>query len=78
MQHPFISDLSDKSLEDLQTTISSLMTKLNFAYRTGNGPLMHQLNMALDSYKSEYAKKMDDLIKKQNMQSKIKIETDKR
>ena len=76
MQHPFINNLSEKSLEDLQTTISGLMSKLNFAYRSGNGPLIHQLNMALESYKTEYAKKMDDLIKKQNMQSKIKIEKD--
>ena len=76
MQHPFINDLSEKSLEDLQTTISGLMTKLNFAYRMGNGPLIHQLNMALESYKTEYAKKMDELIKKQNIQSKIKIEKD--
>lgn len=78
MQHPFITDLSDKSLEDLQGTISSLMAKLNFAYRTGNGPLIHQLNMVLESYKSEYSKKMDELIKKQNIQGKIKIETDNR
>lgn len=78
MQHPFINDLSDKSLEDLQTTISSLMTKLNFAYRTGNGALIYQLNMALESYKNEYARKMDELIKKQNIQNKIKIETDNR
>ena len=74
MRHPFINDLSDKSLEDLQTTISGLMSKLNFAYRMGNGPLINQLNMALESYKSEYAKKMDELINKQNMQNKIKIE----
>jgi threonine aldolase len=76
MQHPFINDLSDKSLEDLQTTISGLISKLNFASRTGNNALINQLNMALESYKSEYAKKMDNLIKKQNIQSKIKIEKD--
>lgn len=74
MQHPFINDLSDKSLEDLQQTISQLMGKLNFAYRTGNGALIHQLNMAIDSYRAEYGKKMDDLIKKQNIQNKIQIE----
>lgn len=74
MQHPFISDLSDKSLEDLQKTISTLMSKLNFAYRMGNGPLIHQLNMALDSYKAEYSKKMDEMIEKQNIKNKIHIE----
>lgn len=74
MQHPFIQDLSDKSLEDLQKTISDLTSKLTFAYRTGNGPLIHQLNMVIESYKSEYSKKIDDLVKKQNIQTKIQIE----
>lgn len=76
MQHPFINNLSDKSLEDLQETIGHLTGKLTFAYRTGNGPLIHQLHMALESYKIEYSKKMDDLIKKQNIQTKINIEKD--
>ena len=49
--HPFITDLSDKKLEDLQNTISDLTGKLNFAYRTGNGPLIHQLQMVIGSYK---------------------------
>jgi len=74
MQHPFINNLSDKSLEDLQKTISDLTGKLTFAYRVGNGPLIHQLNMVIESYKAEYSKKMDDLIKKQNIQNKIQIE----
>lgn len=74
MQHPFINNLAEKSLEDLQKTISDLTGKLTFAYRTGNGPLIHQLIMAMESYKLEYNKKMDELIKKQNIQNKIKIE----
>lgn len=74
MQHPFINNLSDKSLEDLQKTITDLTGKLTFAYRSGNGPLIHQLNMVIESYKTEYSKKMDEIIKKQNIQNKIQIE----
>lgn len=74
MLHPFIGDLSDKSLEALQGTITSLSSKLNFAYKTGNGPLIHQLTMVLESYKDAYLKKMDELVKKQNIQSKINIQ----
>lgn len=77
MEHPFIHDISDKSLEDLQTTISTLMSKLNFAYRTGNGPLISQLNMALESYRNAYQKKMDELIKKQNIANTVKITKEK-
>lgn len=74
MLHPFITDLSDKSLEDLQSTITGLTNKMTFAYRTGNGPLIHQLQMAIESYKDAYTKKMNELIKKQNIQTRIDIQ----
>ena len=77
MEHPFITNLEDKTIEELQNKISDLTSKLNFAYRTGNGPLIHQLNMAIESYRSAYFKKMDELIKKQNVQTQIKITKDK-
>jgi hypothetical protein len=74
MQHPFINNLSDKSLEDLQTAISDLTKKLNFAYSMQNGPMIHQLSMVLESYKKEYGIKMDSIMKKQNIQSTISVE----
>lgn len=77
MQHPFVNNLSDKSLEDLQTTLSSLHTKLTFAYRTGNGPLINQISMVIESYKAEYNKKMDELINKQKVNTKISITNNK-
>ena len=73
MEHPFINNLDTKTLEELQNTISELTGKLTFAYRTGNGPLIHQINMALESYKSQYRKKMDEAIDKQKLQGKINI-----
>lgn len=74
IMHPFIGNLSDKSLEELQTTISTLTTKLTFAGKTGNRALVNQLMMAIDSYKDAYSKKMDDMIKKQDIQSLINIQ----
>lgn len=73
MEHPFINNLSDQSLEDLQTKISELSGKLTFAYRTGNGPLISQINMALESYRTAYQKKMDEMINKQNVLGQVKI-----
>lgn len=73
MEHPFIHDLSDKNLEELQNTISDLNSKLTFAYRIQNQPLVHQLQMVIESYKNQYNKKMDELIKKQNIQTTISI-----
>lgn len=78
MEHPFINkqDLETKTLEELQDTISNLTTKLTFAYRTGNGPLIHQLQMVLETYKGQQRKKMDDIFDKQKISSKINISSD--
>jgi hypothetical protein len=77
MEHPFINNLQDKSLEELQTTISNLTTKLNFAYRTGNSALIQQITMAIESYKNAYSKKMNELIDKQKIQTQIRVENKK-
>ena len=74
MQHPFINNLSDKSLEDLQTSITDLMKKLNCAYSMQNGPMIHQISMVLESYKAEHNKKMDEIMKKQNIQTTVSVE----
>lgn len=76
MQHPFINDLSDKSMEDLQNTIQDLTKKLTFVYRQQNGPMISQMMMVLESYKSEYSKRIDEIYKKQNLQNKINISKD--
>jgi hypothetical protein len=75
MEHPFLpsSTLRDKTLEELQSTVNDLTSKLTFAYRTRNGPLIGQIQMVLESYKNEYNRKMDELIKKQNIQNRINI-----
>lgn len=73
MQHPFINDLSNKSLEDIQTTLQGLYSKLNFAYRMQNHALIQQVNMAIESYKAEQNKRLDDIYKKQNIGNRINI-----
>jgi len=73
MSHPFISDLSEKSLEELQTTIADLTGKLNFAQRMQNRPMINQILMVVDSYKTEYNKRMDALLNKNNANSKIDV-----
>jgi hypothetical protein len=74
VQHPFVQDLSDKTLEELQKSITELNTRLTFAYRTGNSALIHQVNMVMESYRMAYNKKMDELIQKQKINAKISID----
>lgn len=74
MKHPFINDLSNKTLEEIQEALTSLHNKLTFAFRTGNGALIHQLQMAIESYREEASKKLDEVLKKQNIQTNVKIQ----
>jgi hypothetical protein len=78
MEHPFINNnsLSTKTLEELQELLSNLTNKLSFAYRTGNGPLIQQLQMALESVRNQHRKKMDDIFDKQKIGTKINIQSD--
>ncbi len=80
MEHPFVkqSDLKDLSLEQLQEKMATLMQNLTYAYRTGNGPLIHQAQMVLESYRAQYKSRMDELFEKQNIKNKINIESDKK
>jgi len=73
MKHPFVEDLSQKTLEELQTIISSLNNKLSVAYRMGNQSLINQMNMVIESYRDEYNNKMNELINKQKIQNNINI-----
>jgi hypothetical protein len=76
MQHPFITSLTDKSIEELETSINDLTKKLTIVYRMQNQAMIQQIQMVLESYKTEYSRRMDEMYKKQNLGSKIKISKD--
>lgn len=78
MEHPFISDLSDKTIEELQETLSDLTTKLTFAYRMQNNAMVSQLQMVIESYKNEHNRKLDALFEKQNIDTTINVQDGKR
>lgn len=76
MEHPFLDrkQLSEKTLEEIQTDITGLMNKLNFAYRMGNRPLINQLTMVIESYRREAGEKLDKVMEKQNLKSQVYIQ----
>lgn len=73
MHHPFIGDLSHLTIDEIQSKVNELTSKLSFCYRTQNQILINQLHMAIESYKAEYVKKVNELYKKNNIQDKIVI-----
>lgn len=64
--HPFIGDLSSKSLEELQTAIDGLNKKLTFVSRSNNFGMINQLMLALNSYRTEYAKRQEEMWNKKS------------
>ena len=80
MEHPFVNqkDLKELSLEQLQEKMEALSKNLTFAYRTGNTAIIHQVQMLLESYRTQQKVRMDELFEKQNIRNKISIESDKK
>jgi hypothetical protein len=73
MEHPFMPDISEKTMDELQASMNDLTGKLTFAHRMNQPFMINQIHMVLEGYKKEYAKRMDDLYKKQNIQNNIQI-----
>ena len=73
MEHPFISDLSTLSMDDLQEKISELNKRLAFVARMNNTSMYGQLLMVIDSYNAEYNKRMNEMYKKYNLSNSIQI-----
>lgn len=78
MEHPFINNLDELSIEELSSKISELNKKLGIAMRTGNGNLCDQIRMAIESYQTKYQSKLQASYNKQlsdsSLANKINIE----
>lgn len=73
--HPFINDLSEKTMEELGDTIANLGNKVMFYSRMGNQAMVNQIMMVQESYRQEYRKRQDELwAKKDQKQPKINIQ----
>ena len=64
MEHPLINDISNLTVEELQTKISDLNKKLAFAAQTGNQAMVSQLQLILGSYNQAYKIKIDEIMPK--------------
>jgi hypothetical protein len=76
--HPFLDpkELSKKTSEELQTSITSLYQKMTFASRMNNQYMANQIQMVINTYNIELKKRMDEMYKKQNIDQQINISND--
>lgn len=75
VNHPFIQDLSDKTMEELLESISKLTKQQQFMFKMGKADVVNQINMIINSYRSEYQKRQKELWdkKSQGLDKKIDI-----
>lgn len=73
--HPLIGDLSVKTMEELEETIQKLNKNLTYVSRTRNQPLINQLLMTIETYRSEFKRRQDEIWNKKSgdIQGKIDI-----
>ena len=76
MDHPFIGDLSNKTVDELLETINNLTKKQQFMFRNGKHAIVGQINMAIASYRAEYSRRQQQMWDKKggsNLDKKIDI-----
>jgi hypothetical protein len=66
MEHPLVEIDKKLTADQLQEKLNELTKKLGIAYRSGNGQLMSQLQMAIEAYKNRYQEKLDEVHNAQN------------
>lgn len=69
MEHPLINDISNLTIDELQSKISELNKKLAFAQRSGNGHLASQIRMAIETFRNQYQQKLQEQYEQQNKNS---------
>lgn len=75
VNHPFVQNLSNKTMEELLESISKLQKQQQFMFKMGKAELVNQINMIINSYRSEYQKRQKELWDKkpQSLDKKIDI-----
>ena len=62
MEHPFVGNLSDKSMDELTEVINKLNKNLAFASRSGRYEMASQIQMVLESYRGELNRQQKKLL----------------
>ena len=68
MEHPFLdpNEIKKMKLEEIQNKITELTKKLTIAYQSGNDYLVHQVQMALETYNNAQQEKLREMMPKED------------
>ena len=75
MGHPLAPDLSKLTDDELHTKHAELVNRMGFAYRMGHGDMVMQMQLLLDDYATEVAKRNQKMLDStgKNFSDKINI-----
>lgn len=62
MEHPFVGNLSDKSMDELTESINKLNKSLAFSMRSNRYDMANQIKMILETYRSELNRQQRKLL----------------
>ena len=60
--HPLVPDLSNLSMDELNTKYSDLMKKITMAQRTGSGSVLGQMMLVMEDYKNEIQRRHQKML----------------
>lgn len=75
VDHPFVGDLSSKTMDELSEKINSLAGTMSWAFRVGKHDMVKQMQQVLTTYRAEYQARQAEMWAKNsgNADNKINI-----
>lgn len=74
MEHPFMTGVSELTIEQIQSKLQDLNRKLNHAYNFGNQFLVDQIKLAMATLQATYSEKTQKSLNDSNLSDVINIE----
>lgn len=68
--HPFISDLSGLTLDELNKKLSDITKRMQFAYSIGQSDMINQLQLINASYQNEFMIRQNKMMEEMAEKSK--------
>jgi hypothetical protein len=61
MIHPFVGDLTSKTMEELTESINKLTNQQQYMFRLGKHQIVGQISLILSTYRAELQKRQNEL-----------------
>jgi len=74
VNHPFVGDLSGKTMDELSENINTLANKMSWAFKFGKHDMVKQMQQVLSTYREEYQIRQAEMWAKRSGDADKKID----